>query len=675
MSLMRSSMINQIDATTAVLQTHSPSFRQFIESYDEGNGKMWQGMMNYFVNVDAHKDNHMAFNKGSNEFFQNSYQNLNSQSFKDTMREIINDLKKANMAYNLHVYKLKYSAGKKVPPPDMLKYVDKNTNILGCYDCGKKGNEIFGGAATHQSYFPNYKVLCSIANTKIDPGPSGSDCQVYIKQYDVPKDVFDLLGYKNIALRQTGLKPGEIFELTFTDYLEGKRIKSINQTHTEYLKGNGENAKFFNNSNNKKIECDYRTTCKKLGDDLQVILSFFHKIKDMKDPNTMLKMLTCDLGFTFLSLILGHNIISKEKEDIQRNEYGNYTFIRSVVDNVSTPELEKIQLQNLKNGIVEQWQDFNKIIQYIKHQIKRPEGAYIQFKGDRAYHLKNMSDTDNIFIFFEHIYETIKHIIDFINAFTNDLQKLKECVPMRFIHVHKKQTDTYLFTSQKQYSKCQSIKEKFKENTYNNGFLMECHRLIKEELSKKNSRIGGSIGGTRKKRSSGGGDVVFVDIEPQKDFFMEDGEDSELENFKNQIFHAFNLKRGKIRDLEYQLNPENLKHDCLSYVDDCMSANPNVDNIDSYVDEFISEWNSITDRYIFQLDIIVPIKHNPRPFRQHKKKYNSSRGRKTATSSTLMARWLASRTLRKSRKVKKGRRDRHIIPSSYHQPMAASIII
>ena len=468
MSLWRSSMINQIDATTAVLQTHSPFFRQFIESYDEGNGKMWQGMMNYFVNVDAHKDNHMAFNKGSNEFFQTSdeqYGTLNSQSFKDTMRKIINDLKKANIAHNLHVYKLKYSAGKKVPPPDMLKYVDKNTNILGCYDCGKKGNEIFGGAATHQSYFPNYKVLCSIANTEIDPGPSGSDCQVHINQYDVPEDVFDLLGYKNIALRQTGLKPDEMFELTFTGE---KNVKSINQTHTNYLKGNGENAKFFNNSNNKKIECDYRTTCKKLGDDLQVILSFFHKIKDMEDPNTMLKMLTCDLGFTFLSLILGHNIISKEKEDIQRNEYGNYTFIRSVVDNVSTPELEKIQLQNLKNGIVEQWQDFNTIILSIKHQIKRPEGAHIQFKGDRAYHLKNMSDTDNIFIFFDNIYNTIIKIIKFINDSTIDLQTLKEYVPMRFIHVHKEQTNTYLFTSQKQYSKCQSIKEKFKENTYTN---------------------------------------------------------------------------------------------------------------------------------------------------------------------------------------------------------------
>jgi hypothetical protein len=613
MTTMQQHMINKIDATTAVLQTNSPSFKKFIDSYDEKlvNGKLWQGMMNYFVNVDAHKDNHMAFNKGSNDFFKTphtAYPQLNSQFFKDTMRKIIDDLKKANIAHNLHVYKLKYSAGKKVPPPDMLKYVDKNTNILGCYDCGKKGNEIFGGAATHQSYFPHYKVLCSIANTKIDPGPSGSDCQVHINQYDVPEDVFDLLGYKNIALRQTGLKTDE-FELTFKGTPNVKRINQA-PSNNAYLLGNGENAKFFENPSSLKIECDYRTTCKKLGDDLQVILSFFYKIFNMEAANIMLIMLTCDLGFTFLSLILGHNIISKEKEDIQSNEYGNYTFIRSVVDNVSGEELERIRRENLKNGIVEQWQDFNTIIQYIKHQIKRPEGAYIQFKGDRAYHLKNMAVTDDISKFFENIYETIKKIIIFINDPTIDLQMLKECVPIRFINVHKRNLNTYLFTSQKQYSKGELIKTAFKNDTYKNGFLMECNKLIKEELLKKNSRIGASIGGTRKKRSSGGGNVDVFKILPQKDFFIEDVIYSELENFKNKILYDFYLQRDYIRDLEYQ-NLDNLKYDCLSYVDDCMSANPNVENIGDYVNEFIREWNSITDIYILQLDIIVPrIKHN-----------------------------------------------------------------
>jgi len=610
-------MINKIDATTAVLQTNSPSFKKFIDDYDEklANGKLWQGMMNYFVNVDAHKDNDKAFAKGNNEFFQKSnksYISISSQFFKETMRNIIDDLKKANIAHNLHVYKLKYSAGKKVPPPDMLKYVDKNTNILGCYDCGKKGNEIFGGAATHQSYFPHYKVLCSIANTKIDPGPSGSDCQVHINQYDVPEDVFDLLGYKNIALRQTGLKTDE-FELTFTDYLKGTpNVKRINQKpeNNVYLLGNGENAKFFEKPSNLKIECDYRTTCKKLGDDLQVILSFFYKIFNMEAANIMLIMLTCDLGFTFLSLILGHNIISKEKEDIQSNEYGNYTFIRSVVDNVSGEELERIRRENLKNGIVEQWQDFNTIIQYIKYQIKRPEGAYIQFKGDRAYHLKNMAVTDDISKFFENIYETIKKIIIFINDPAIDLQMLKECVPIRFIHVHKRDLNTYLFTSQKHYSKCQHIKTEFQNDTYKHGFLMECNKLIKEELLKKNSRIGASRGGTRKKRSSGGGNVDVFKILPQKDFFIEDVIYSELEKFKNKIFYDFYLQRNYIRDLEYQ-NLDNLKYDCLSYVDDCMSANPKVENIGVYVNEFIREWNSITDKYIVQLDIIVPrIKHN-----------------------------------------------------------------
>ena len=654
MTTMQQHMINKIDATTAVLQTNSLSFKEFIDSYDEKleNGKLWQGMMNYFVNVDAHKDNHMAFYKGSNEFFKTphtAYPQLNSQSFKDTMRKIIDDLKKANIAHNLHVYKLKYSAGKKVPPPDMLKHVDKNTNILGCYDCGKKGNEIFGGAATHQSYFPNYKVLCSIANTKIDPGPSGSDCQVDINQYDVPEDVFDLLGYKNIALRQTRLNIDE-FELSFTDDLEGKkRIKSINQTHTEYLKGNGENAKFFENSSNSKIECDYRTTCKKLGDDLQVILSFFYKNFNMASANTMLNMLTCDLGFTFLSLILGHNIISKEKEDIQSNEYGNYTFIRSVVDNVSGEQLEIIRRENLKNGIVEQWQDFNTIIQYIILQIKRPEGAYIQFKGDRVYHLKNMAVTDDISKFFENIYETIEKIIIFINDTTINLQILKECVPMRFIHVHKRLPNTYLFTSQKQYSKGELIKTEFKDYTYKNGFLMECNKLIKEELLKKNKSIGTSLGGTRKKRYSGGGAVARIfEIEPHKYFFIEDVGASELENFKENVLFTFQEMKRYINFLEDQ-NLEHLKYDCLSYVDDCMSANPNVENIGNYVNEFIREWNSITDIYLEEVKDYSIIYNNS--------KYEARKGRSRSRNEARKGRSRSRNEARKGRSRSRSRNE------------------
>jgi len=589
-------LIDKINKTTGVLQTNSNSFKNFLNNYYLPNTSstipaipVWQGMMNYFVNVDAHKDNKDAFINGSNEFFQTSYPSLNSHNFKETMREIINDLKKKNLAYNLHVYKLKYSAGKKVPPPDMLKYVDKNTNILGCYDSGKKGNEIFGEPATHESCFKNYEVLCSIANKKIDPGPSGTDCKVIIPPYDISQDIFDLFGYKNIFFEQF---TDEDFQLTLSD--SNKNVKIIDQKHSsmKYLKGNANNASFFSQNSNK-LECDYRTTCKKLGDDLQVILSFMYKLLDMKNQK-MLIMLTCDLGFTFLSLLLGHNIISKEKEDIQSDKYGNYTFIRSVVDNVSSEELKEIHINNLKHGIIEQWEDFNTIIQYIKQKIQSKEGVYIQFKGDKAYHLKNMVTTDAIFQFFWHIHDTIKTIIQYIDTYRYNIDWNVECVPMRFIHVHKNNPNTYLFTSQKQFSKGKLIQEAFKQDRYTDGFLMECNKLIKQELLKKNSRVG-TRGGTRKKRMSGGGDVDVISPGPrkkllQKYFFIEGLPNSELENFKNDVFNSYNKNKN-------YFNFDKSKYDCLSYVDDCMSANPNVDNIDSYVNEYYEEWGSIAKKY------------------------------------------------------------------------------
>lgn len=605
MSVRTQHVKDKINNTTGVLQTNntSISFINFMNAYKDPNTiEVWQGMMNYFVNVDAHKDNNYAFDKGSNEFFQTSdksYPSTNSQHFKETMRDIINDLKKANLAYNLHVYKLKYSAGKKVPPPDMLKYVDKNTNILGCYDSGKKGNEIFGQPATHESYFQNYKVLCSIANTKIDPGPSGTDCDEYIPQYDISQDVFDLFGYKNIFFKQLGLNKKE-FQLFFSDSKANVKVIDQKPINNIYLKGNADNASFFQQRSSSKLECDYRTTCKKLGDDLQVILSFIYKLLHMEDQ--MLIMLTCDLGFTFLSLLLGHNIISKEKEDIQSNKYGNYTFIRSVVDNVSSEELEKIHINNLKHGIIEQWQDFNTIIQYIKQKIRSKEGVYIQFKGDKAYNLKNMDTTDAIFKFFLHIHETIKKIIQYIDTYRYNIEWNVECVPMRFVHVHKNNPNTYLFTSQKQFSKGKLIQKTFKEDTYTDGFLIECNKLIKQEILNKNSRVG-TRGGTRKIRISGGGDVdVTTRILLQKDFFIEGPPNSELENFKNDVFHI--LYHQNILAEKGVFNSEKSnksKYDCLSYVDDCMSANPNVDNIGSYVKEYNKEWGSIADKYDAQV--------------------------------------------------------------------------
>lgn len=588
MSVTKQNVIDKITATTDVLQTNntSISFKNFMDAYNyPQSNKVWQGMMNYFVNVDAHKDNDKAFTNGSNEFFQTSYPSLNSHNFKKVMRDIINDLKKKNLAYNLHVYKLKYSAGKKVPPPDMLKYVDKNTKILGCYDSGKKGNEIFGERNTHESYFEKYEVLCSIANKTIDPGPSGTDCQVNIPQYDISQDIFDLFGYKNIFFIQLGLNREE-FQLTFTDSNANVKIIDQNQSNKKYLKGNADNASFFK-KNSDKLECDYRTTCKKLGDDLQVILSFIYKLLDMKDQ--MLIMLTCDLGFTFLSLLLGHNIISKEKEDIQSDKYGNYTFIRSVIDNVSSEELEKIHINNLKHGIIEQWKDFNTIIQNIIFQIQSPDGVYIQFKGDKAYHLKNMVTTDAIFKFFWHIHKTIEQIIQYIDIYRYNIDWSAECVPMRFIHVHKNDPNTYLFTSQKQFSKGKLIQKAFKKDTYTHGFLMMCNKLIKQEILNKNSRVG-TRGGTRKIRMSGGGDVDATNrILSQEHFFIEGLPNSELENFKNDVFNIlyFNSKKSK--------------YDCLSYVDDCMSANPNVDNIGSYVNEYYEEWGSIAKEYYVEV--------------------------------------------------------------------------
>jgi len=447
-----------VSAVFSQLQTLSVSFSQFVI---EHRFNSYTELFNFFVNVDAYKDNKHAFTTGSNQFFtspHNSIRGLPGQKdeFKKKMRSIMENLTERQLCYLLHVHKLKYRSNGKLPPPDILKYLDSR-DIYACYDSGSGTDKIFGSHDMHSEH-KDVEILCSVANTVIDPGPSGSNCDVHVitPPLVITGNFFNHFGYKNIINFITGNV--NQFELNLRKSDNTQQTITHHDSDSKYYKGNNENKQFFQASSNKN-ECDIRTTLKKLGDDLQVFITCMYKNFLIASGNTTIlcMMLTCDLGVSFNSLMLGVDCVFKDKDEEQRqpnqNKMGNSWYIKSLL--AAPPVDFTKEFEKIRAYVQGEYNDFLSIIQEILDRFNDiNHNIFIQIKGDTLYNKQQMINTIG---FFKQMDADLQSIHDFIESMpveqnSTAIAALKKCVPNKFI-LRTTIADTYVFMLAQKYTR------------------------------------------------------------------------------------------------------------------------------------------------------------------------------------------------------------------------------
>lgn len=463
----KNSITKVLDDACVALETYSPTFKNFFEKFN----RRYTDMFSYFVNIDAYKDNHLAFRNGSNQFFTLQHSDLqlygvysleqNLVNFKKMMRDTMQDLEKIKMCYLLHIHKLKYKTNGQIPSPDIVKYLPP-VKVYACFDSGSGPSAIFGDKNLHAQPIREHHILCSVANTIIDPGPSGANCDVHIETTYKPtmgSTFFSNFGYANIYSFNSSGKTSFSLSLIDTNN-NNKDIKPITQKDDKYLSGNNENNKFFSKSTDKdKLDCDIRTTLKKLGDDLQVFISCLYKDHGGIGTNLVM-MLTCDLGVSFMSLMLGVDCVFKDKDDEQKTDgqrkIGCSWYIKSLLG-ASNIDWDR-EIKIARNYVLSEYDDFIGVIDDIIKKIKDGSRITIQIKGyNDSYGIKDLK-SPNTLLFFNQMNIDLNYIRDFlserdIEKNSSAIDKLKKCVPNKFLLRHNNDTDAYFFTLAQKYTR------------------------------------------------------------------------------------------------------------------------------------------------------------------------------------------------------------------------------
>lgn len=594
-----------INEVYAKLANYSPAFKNFKDKFTT-----YTGMFNYFVNIDAYKDNNLAFKNGSNDFFTLQHNNvqpitINLSNFKETMRSTIGDLEKVKMTYLLHIHKLKYRSGGKLPPPDILNHLTPGMTVNACFDSGSGPDAVFGEKSRHEKY-ADKKLLCSVANTVIDPGPSGASCDVNIENQYKPtlqSSFFEKFGYNNITeFKDTGNKTFELILLSGTN-----KIK-IDNNSTSYLAGNNENNKYFSQKNANKAECDIRTTLKKLGDDLQVFISCLYKNKLGANSTTLVMMLTCDLGVSFVSLMLGVDCVFKDKDEVQKvpgqQKMGNSWYMKSIL---GAPEPDfSAEIEKTRKYVLDEYDEFISIISEIRSKLESNPNITIQIKGDASYDKQQMTDTNgfflNMFDDLNKIKEEIKTMT--VNRDTSSIDNFKKCVPNKFILRHKTNPDIYAFMMAQKYTrgnindilnygttgktKAAPFAQHFKTmirkivNIKRGGakslplqeyFIDEPVKVSYEYSYVNTSNI--SLSNENHKYDTNGNYTNTV-VDERMQFF-----EYVAEEFKKKYNRAISERIANM------YTAEDLYYNCLSYIDDALHGYANYDKIPDYVNEYM----------------------------------------------------------------------------------------
>jgi len=592
------------------LQTYSTTFTRFYTPF--GN---YTDMFNFFVNIDAYKDNNLAFKQGSNQFFALNHSDLGTitdklSNFKHMMRDTMNDLEKIKMCYLLHVHKLKYKTGGKIPSPDIVQYLPPKIKVYSCFDSGSGPPAIFGDSILHAAPIQSHSILCSVANTQIDPGPSGANCDVHIEKTYKPKmnsTFFSKFGYAN------NINFDDIGNNSFTLNLNGN---VIDQSSSQYLSGNNENNKYFSTQNAKKLECDIRTTLKKLGDDLQVFISCLYKLYGGIGTDILVMMLTCDLGVSFMSLILGVDCVFKDKDEEQKipgeKKIGNSRYIKSLL---GAPKIDwSKEITIARKYVLSEYDDFITVIDDIITKISSNSNITIQIKGDMSYGIDVLP---NSLSFFEAMKTDLTTIRDFLSTVkieddSSAIDALKKCVPNTFLLRHKTDPNIYLFTLAQKYTRGDII-----HADTNNGSTGKT----------KNTPFVAYFKNTyfRKKlvvRSSGGAILhplneyfidtpIFVDYEYSNTNNLQQTNNEthvydttvnpplykytsineQVNLYEVIILHFYNAyqRSNVINDIviENIYKVDDLLCSCCSYVDDALNGYANYDKIIDYVKEYM----------------------------------------------------------------------------------------
>jgi len=595
------------------LADYSPVFKNFKDKFDS-----YTSMFNYFVNIDAYKDNNLAFKNGSNDFFTLQHSNVqpittNLSNFKETMRSTIGDLEKVKMSYLLHIHKLKYKSGGKLPPPDILNHLTQNITVNACFDSGSGPDAIFGDKNRHEKY-ADKKLLCSVANTVIDPGPSGASCDVNIENTYKPtlnSEFFNKFGYNNIIeFKDTGNKT---FELILNGKLSNKAIK-INNNSTSYLAGNNENNKYFSQKNANKEECDIRTTLKKLGDDLQVFISCLYKNKLGANSTALVMMLTCDLGVSFASLMLGVDCVFKDKDEVQKvpgqQKIGNSWYMKSIL---GAPEPDfSAEIEKTRKYVLDEYDEFISIISEILTKLTSNNNITIQIKGDASYDKQQMIDTNG---FFENMYNDLNKIKEEIKTMTvnsdsSSIDELKKCVPNKFILRHKMNPDIYAFMLAQKYTRG-NINDILNNGTTGKTKATPFVQYFKTMIRKIVTIKRGGLKGIPLKE-------YFIDAPLQVSYeysyvnpsnislpYEKHVYDTGNVNYKNTVvdermqffeYVAEEFKKKYTRTISERITnmytTEDLYYNCLSYIDDALHGYANYDKIPEYINEYMVMLNT-----------------------------------------------------------------------------------
>jgi hypothetical protein len=610
-----------IDIVYKNLKDSSTAFNGYVGS------SPYTDIFNFFVNIDAFKDNKSAFKNGGNHYFTSSNEGIQLASslkaFKVMMRTTIQDLQKIGMSHLLHIHKLKYRSSGKLPPPAILQYLPDGLVVHACFDSGSGPSAVFGDRTFHEKSM-NYIILCSVANTVIDPGPSGSTCGIHIEtgftgfpgfRPTLDSAFFTKFGYSNIQeFRDTG---ASTFELLMSSEFPSPKPVEITHKSTPYLAGNADNSKYFNQPASKKDECDIRTTMKKLGDDLQVFISCLYKIKliDAGISTILVMMLTCDLGVSFMSLMLGLDCVFKDKDEEQQDpgqqKLGNSWYIKSLLG-APEPNFEE-EIQKTRAYVISEYEDFMLLIGEI---ISKLQPTYvgditIQIKGDTAYNKQQLVDTKT---FFETIYSDLYRISAVIATMpvaqnSTSIDELKKCVPNKFILRHRLDQNIYAFTMAQKYTRGDNIPHELNNGTTGKTkatpFVQQFKTLTRRILAIKR----------------GGGKAV-----PMGDFFIDSpvlvvytpyDADKEVADDRRQYIGnvAVELFNQKNSNTFLVLNKiagyvqDDFYYNGLSYVDDALDGYADYEQIPNYVDEFIGMINTWMQEEM-QKGISVPISMN-----------------------------------------------------------------
>jgi hypothetical protein len=597
------------------LSSENNGFGGFYERFD----KVPNNMFNYFVNVDAIKDNPAAFTKGSNSFFtvpHSSIPNLPSSvsQFKVMMRQIMEDLEHHQMVHLLHIHKLKYKGKGKLPKPDILQHIPPSTSIVVAFDSGTGPTAVFGDKALHEKYIDT-RLLCSVANV-IDPGPSGSNCDIVVEndyRFKIDKSFFMNFGYSEL-LRGFSSIAKKKFQFDFEDSIK-KKVHTITDDpkYAQYYKGNNANSAFFKSNKSSKLDCDIRTTLKKIGDDLQVFTAGLYK-QHANQRNIV--MLTCDLGVSFLSLMTGLDCVFKDKDATQSDtpgkKIGNSWYISSLSGAIRTNwayETEKV-----KKHVLDEYRDFRSVISDIVSRIQSGSSISIVVKTVMTYKSEQLRANPNIILFFNQILSDLSAIVEQIEQDNttrethSDLLALKEMVPNKFLLVNaNNSSDSFLFTLATKYTRGK-LSNGFAPQTVNtkgevvakNGSLPFAHYFKQlMEVPSPKTQTKRAVGGYRPThtRAQHTLDSFFIQ---ESEYYTEDGE---LENEHALLISTIStMFRQQMRNFNQGMLLKNIGYTiddlifhCISHVDDALSGYPDYTRLNEYVDEFVVllyEWGN-----------------------------------------------------------------------------------